>query len=718
MSDRPRFPWESDDSDADAVEPPRFEPADEVEPEPEAEPPVEVELPEDDDLSIESVSFQRGPEPPPPTEEPPREPAPIPAEVTVTSLSRKRARTLGALVDALIPLGGSALPSGRGADVVRQTDAALRGFDEAARTRIARMLRLLEWAPVLSPALRTLSRLNAGKAEAATARALASRIPAVRAAAETCKDLIVSRWASDPAVERALHYDYSCTTADQPNARQDLEILTIDRDHVEDCDVVVVGSGAGGAVAARELAEVGLSVVVLEEGPAHGRAGSAGAPALRRDALYRAHGLARAAGRPGGRLLLGWGVGGTTLVSHGTAMRAPDATLDGWAASGLDGFDAESMRPYYERVERALRVQPMREDLAGPAARTLAKAVRERGITAILPRRAVEGCRGCGACDAGCPSDAIMSAAQTYLPRAQRAGATIIAGARAQRIIVEDGRACGIVARTASGATLTVRAKVVVLAAGAIHTPALLADSALGDLAGRLGRNLSLQPSTFVVGRFNEDQVAWRGVQQSLTVTEWLTSHGLLLHAVGLDPSSAGHAIPGAGQALSGRLEDLARTVAIGVSVADAGSGRVERGRGGHPRVTYDLAEQDARRLLRGVSHATGLLLAAGARSVMTGVAGAEEVSSEAGVAEIEDAALKRGGLAITGSAPAGTAAIGADPATGVCDPSGAVRGVEALFVTDASALPTCAGVPPMTTIMALATRTVDHLARQGGHYF
>ena len=645
-----------------------------------------------------------------------------------TTLQRRRFATLAAAADVLLPRGGPIEASAMDLGLAERLDRALALYDPAARRSLGRALRFLEWSTVFSRALRPFSRLPVPTRQAAFDRLRRSRSTLRRQAAETVASLAANQWAAHPDVEGALGFTYACVTDDPPRDAEPLEVLgfpRVDRDHLEECDVVVVGSGAGGAVVAKELAEVGHSVIVLEEGASLTRIDFTGPPLERMRRMYRANGLTASFGAPGMAMPLGMGVGGSTLVSAGTAMRAPGRVLGRWESDhGIEGIDDASMRPFYERVERIQRVTQVSDALLGQNARVIARGVEKLGHTAALVTRMIEGCRGCGVCSWGCPSDAKLSTHLTYLPRAQRAGASIYAGARAERILITDGRATGVEAVLVDAATrqprarLTVRAKMVVLAAGAIHTPALLARNALGNLTGQLGRNLHVGPVAHVGAFFDQPATGWRGTLQPLVIDDWHESHGLLLHATASVPSVAAGMLPAVGSELKEMLGRLGHFASITVTAADSPSGRVFP-RGAHePLVRYRLGQTDAKRVVRGVIHAAEILLAAGARGVVTGLPGVDAVIGASALRDIDEDGIAPKGLRLVAQHPGGTARIGPDPASAVTDPWGEVHGVAGLFVADASLLPGSPAVPPQLTIMALATRTADHIARHASRWF
>ncbi|QIY76670.2 GMC family oxidoreductase N-terminal domain-containing protein [Streptomyces sp. RLB1-33] len=468
-------------------------------------------------------------------------------------------------------------------------------------------------------------------------------------------------------------------------------------------DVVVVGSGAGGAVAARTFARAGLSVVVLEEGAHHSTASfGRRAPLDRFTELYRDGGATVAVGNPPLLLPVGRAVGGTTVVNSGTCYRTPEHVLGRW--SSAYGFRlAESFGPRLDEIERTLRVATQPLDVLGNNG-LLALAGAERlGWRAGPLRRNAPGCKGSCQCVVGCPTGAKQSVQLSVLPDACAAGARIVTGARVRRILLDhDGpgapRAAGVQARRPDGSELEILGPLVVTAAGALQTPPLLRRSGLGGHP-RLGRNLSVHPATSVAGRFAEPVTAWKGVLQSAGVEE-LHDRGVLIEATASPPGMGSFVLPGLGRELRSELEDADHLATLGAMIADRPSGRVQ----GRDRtlVRYDLDPRDGDRLMTAVRAMGRLLLAAGAEEILTGLPFAPRARSLDELDELLTRTTARN-LHLSAFHPTGTAAAGADPRRAPADPEGRLRGAHGVLVADGSVLPSCPQVNPQLSIMAAA---------------
>ncbi|HEX4735266.1 MAG TPA: GMC family oxidoreductase [Thermoleophilaceae bacterium] len=613
-------------------------------------------------------------------------------------LRRRDRAALAAFAEALVPDGRDrdGLPGAgpAGVDAAAAVSRFLAQVPARQRLLVVAALRALEWLSVPKPfsqldldaRMRRLERLTAN--------------PLGRDVVLLLKALISFGWARDGRVQDVLGIRPGCELA--PGAAQPrAEVPPLRADELvppgedESCDVVVVGSGAGGATAARLLAEAGLDVIVLEEGSLWDASTYTGDPLDALARMYRDGGLTVLEGRPAIPLPIGRCVGGTTVINSGTCPRTPPELLARWRHEHGIGW-APELENEFDAIDRDLAVTELPEAAWGANAAPCRRGADALGAANRPVRRNAGAVVRCGTCPTGCAIDAKQAMHVSELPRAVAAGARIRAGMRVTGILTRGGRASGV--QTDS---TRVHARAVVLAGGAVGTPELLLRHGLN---GSVGRSLHVQPATWVGARFDDEVQGWSGVMQSWHVDEW-RSHGVFLEATFTPLPFGAHWLPGVGREFKDRLANIGRLAVIGVHLIDTSSGRV-RLRGGAARLGYKLTGADAERLGFGIARASELLFAAGAREVYPQIAGISSLApSEEGRVE---SGIKPGQLRLEAFHPMGTAAMGV-----VTDDRGQLRDLPGAYVADGSLLPTALGVNPMITIIAMARRVARGLADQ-----
>jgi choline dehydrogenase-like flavoprotein len=259
-----------------------------------------------------------------------------------------------------------------------------------------------------------------------------------------------------------------------------------------------------------------------------------------------------------------------------------------------------------------------------------------------------------------------------------------------------------------------VRAPVVIVAGGAIQTPALLMRSGLKSASGQLGRNLALHPNAVVTGFFDIDVTGWHGVHQAFQVREFIDD-GLVLTAQNLPPTMLAGILPAWGAELGALMADYNRIVTAGPLVQDTGTGRIRNVPGLGPQVTYRLTDRDAARAVRGVELTAQALFAAGARRVLLPFDGAPAVGSPGELANLLTRPVPKRSIQLYSIHLMGTARMSGDPRRGVVGSFGEFHGVPGLFVSDASLFPGPIGINPMETVIALAMRNARRLITERG---
>jgi choline dehydrogenase-like flavoprotein len=607
--------------------------------------------------------------------------------------------------------GVGALPAAEAEVPVAESFARYAATLERRRLRQIRLaLRVFEWLPF--PWRFSVSSLEAR--ERFLADMERSRLSLHRDLLLLMKVLAGTHYARDGRVRAAVGYTERCELAPGEAAPDPADGGLGELEPPEDgeeCDVAIVGSGAGGAVTAAILAEAGLDVIVVEAGPYMTRHTYPDDPVDALTALYRDGGLTIAEGRPAVPVPVGRAVGGTTVINSGTCLRAPERVLEQWRARhGVEW--ATELEAEFAAAEKQLRVMPVDVEEMGRNGQLLMEGARARGASGGPLSRNAGRCAQCSSCPKGCRLDAKRAMHVTYLPRAVAAGARVRAGVEAQHLILEGGGAAGVRCRVGGDGRrrpYEVRAPTVVCAGGAFGTPELLMRSGVAANGGALGRNLHVHPAAWIGARFDGEVRGWDGVMQSYYVDEWF-DRGLLLEATFTPLAFGAQWLPGVGREHQERILAYDRIASTGVHLSDHSSGRVGLAGDGSLRVTYRLSRDEAATLTYGIARAAELLFAAGATEVYPQVSGSP-VIRPGGVAAFESSPPRPSELRLEAFHPMGTAAMGADPSRSVTTTEGAVRGTEGLYVADASLLPTSLGVNPMMTVIACVSRIASRLA-------
>jgi choline dehydrogenase-like flavoprotein len=516
----------------------------------------------------------------------------------------------------------------------------------------------------------------------------------------------------------AIGFPAPTTPAREPDPRWMSQVATaadLPAAETIEVDVVVVGTGAGGAAAATTLAEGGLGVAMVEEGAYFRRHDFQGPPEERLLQTWRDAGMAVTLGNVPVSVPTGKLVGGSTAINSGTCYRTPAPVLRQWREAGLPSdFEPASFDRWLDRVEAELQVAPGEKPWLGAVADVVARGAEAMRLRHGPLRRNAPGCDGQGQCPVGCPTEAKRSTDVSYVPRALRAGAMLYTGMKLQRVLWRGRRAAGIEAtgRGADGSprTLVVRARAVVLACGTFATPLLLVDA--GVRHRWLGRNLSVHPALGQFAMCDAPMDPWRAIPQSYGVED-LVDPRIRAEGFYVPPALAASVLPAHGAELTRWMDAAPRVVHFGFMCKDRGTGAVWRGPGGRAIVRYDL-EPDVRDLFRAASATLAeLLLRGGAREVMTAVAGPGVVRTVEEARALAGATIKATDFRAMGFHPLGTCRVGGDESTSVLDADHRVRGAENLYVMDGSAVPTSLGVNPQVTIMAMATRAAERLGRR-----
>ena len=501
----------------------------------------------------------------------------------------------------------------------------------------------------------------------------------------------------------------------------------LEQDRTIEADVVIIGTGAGGGVAAEIMTAAGLSVVLIEAG----RLKSSDEFLLDEAEAYRDL-YQEAAGRTSKdgaiAILQGRTVGGTTVVNWTSSFRTPEETLAYWQSQfGVAGMLRKEMDPWFEKMEARLGIEKWLVPNANND--VLKRGCEKLGWSWDLIPRNVRGCWNIGYCGMGCPTNAKQSMLVTTLPAAMEKGATLLHSTQAWQLEQDGKSVSAVTCRTLgkdklpTGVTVSVKAKTVIAAGGGINTPALLLRSQVADPHQRIGKRTFLHTTTFCLGDYETSIDGYYGAPQSTYSDEFVWKHGVdgdMGYKLEVMPMHAGliSAVSATFGARSSedmhRLPHLSSAIALlrdGFHEQSVG-GAVELNDRGEPLLDYPLTEyvlEGARR-----THLTmaEMHFAAGAKRVRAGHGDATFTSTlEQAKAQIEKLAYKAGTVGLGSAHVMGGCALGSDETQCVADSDGRFKYLDNLYIFDGSVFPTSLGVNPQLTIYGMTARNASALA-------
>lgn len=634
--------------------------------------------------------------------------------MTETAALTASDRIAHALIDAMIPAGAQ-VPAADSAALVQQVNDWLDGHP-LLRTSLRSALFWLEGRTLTGGSrFSKLSRAQRQQALQALARTPVSG-QLLRAISTPFK----AAWLFDDSVQKQLGSRTPVALPSQVETfgwqHQVTSAQALDDDLVLDADVVIIGTGAGGAAAAYELACRGLAVVMIEEGQYYNRLHFNGRVQEMIPKLYRSLGVTTALGNAIIPVPIGRNVGGTTTINSGTCMRTPDAVLDAWQERGIKGVSPAEMSPWFDGVEEMLGVTRAEMRYVGEIGNVMQRGASALGFSQMHAlRRNAPGCDGQGLCQFGCPTDAKRSTNVSYVPRALERGAFLFTGLRAEQLLHDQQRISGLLARAtnASGKRVTVRfnTRQVVVAAGSLMTPLFLQQN--GVRSPHLGKHLTLHPCGVVNGVFADREFANSAtIPQGFGIAD-LADEGLMFE---------GGTVPLVGHGLFNNFygdefvrfcEQYQNTGYFGFMIRDTSEGSVQRGpHRDLPLIRYHMNSKDFALFQRGVETLARMYLAAGADEViLPGLRQHQRICNEKQLAAWMHGKRSPKDFLMSAYHPLGTARIAASPDDGVCDSEHQVFGWHGLYVMDGSSVPSSLGANPQVTIMALAARAASRLA-------
>jgi choline dehydrogenase-like flavoprotein len=544
----------------------------------------------------------------------------------------------------------------------------------------------------------------------------------LRAGIRVGQQLSFAGYYNDPRTDDSVGYQrFKARMPDEDKLRKplDLEVEVPEGDAPLHADVCIVGSGAGGAIMAYELAEHGLEVLVLERGryvePRSFDDNEVGMIGK----LY-ADGVMQQTEDFNFTVLQGSCVGGSTTVNNAVCFRPPERVLKRWNDPKTNdaGLDLTGLIDSVKHIEEFLPVTPQSEDVLNPSWRRYQEGAERAGLSpgslkVGVVNANIDGCLGCGYCNIGCAYGHKLSMLDRVLPagqKAKRGRLRIVADCEVERIRTVSGRrqhVDGLVAKLRGGPRVRVTAGRYVLSAGAVGSSHLLLKShAATGLP--VGQRLCFNMGAPLTAEFEDVQQAYAGLQISHYGIP--RDNGFVFETWFNPPVAQALNMPGWFEQHFENMRRYPYLAAVGVLVGTEGYARVKQALTGGPGIDYTPAKRDLTTLARGLRMLGEILFAGGAQRIMVNSWGYEELTNRGQLEWIDQIALEPGYLALGTGHPQGGNAMSRDPRKGVVGPDFRVHGYDNLYIADASVIPSSLTVNPQLTVMGLAHHAAQQL--------
>ncbi|MBZ0252082.1 MAG: GMC family oxidoreductase N-terminal domain-containing protein, partial [Candidatus Methylomirabilis sp.] len=439
--------------------------------------------------------------------------------------------------------------------------------------------------------------------------------------------------------------------------------------------------------------------------------------------LYRDAGTAMIWGNPNIYFAEGRCVGGSTVINGGICWRTPEKALKRWEwEHRIQDVSPERMDRFFTKVEERVNVAPQDKGSVGEDCERLARGAEMLGYGVTPIRRNQKHCAGTNNCAFGCPSGAKQSTLVSYIPRAIKNGARVIANTKVTEVLVEGGKAVGVVGFVRDPATkkvrarVRVRAKIVALACGAIQTPALLLSQGLANSSRQVGRNFTCHPNTKAVAIYDDDVYGWKGTIQGSQIHEFI-DEGIVITTTFVPPAMLSMSLPYHGRKSLELMRHVNRMIVAGCLIEDTNVGRVAWSKATGPVMLYQINDHDTAQMIRAIALLCEMYFATGAKRVILPFLHLEEINSADEIQRLYRHKIRKSDIEMLTVHAMGTCRMGEDPRRSVVDSYGETHDVRNLFITDASVFPTPIGVNPQISIMALSTRTADHILNATERY-
>lgn len=479
-------------------------------------------------------------------------------------------------------------------------------------------------------------------------------------------------------------------------------------------DVCVIGSGAGGAVLAYELGKAGKNVAVVEKGGYYGTRWIENSKEEELLALWK-NGGSQLSRNYGVNIAQGECVGGSTVINYGVCFETPEPVLEYWRKAFGVKHTPEVMKQAFRRVRDMIKVTRIKDqDNPGLAHQKVKEGGDRLGYSGDWMERNSH---------AGKKQSMLVS----YLAQAEGRNIKIYQNCRAEKILKSNRKASGVEAtftEKASGEQKNVRinSPVVILSAGAIASSELLLRNGLANKNLQVGKHLSIHPAAAVIGEFEKEvnldvrlPMAYYCDEFSVIKTG---KPGFMIESLVLPPFQLGLLFSAIGSYHQRLMKRYPYYAMAGVLVHDEPSGSVTLNWSDEAVTDYSLSDYDQRKLLHGLEEAARILIAAGAKRVLTPHLQPVELKRYADIRLIQERGVEQGSLPLGSAHPQGGNRMGENKTYCVVNSYCESFDVPSLFVCDASVFPTSLGVNPQVSVMAIATVVADYIVENSGKYF
>jgi choline dehydrogenase-like flavoprotein len=495
-------------------------------------------------------------------------------------------------------------------------------------------------------------------------------------------------------------------------------------------DIIIVGSGAGGGTVAQELSSLcanGVRIAVLEKGPRLRDDEFTGRELEMASALYEDGGGFLTAEKTM-TLAFGCAYGGSTVVYTGTSLLPPKRVIQHWNVPGLTLAEIEQRA---QKFKLENNVQLVEDRFINENNRLFAEGCRRLGFDAHQFPVNLRGCRGSSLCNLGCPNQAKQGTNRVQLPKAESLGVEVITRCEVLRIEalrIGDKQLTVRVSAKPEGAKgepsawepgdYEIAAKIIVLSAGSINTPALMLRSGLGKTLPRLGHGFTSHPAFIMVAEHSRNITNAVGHPKSFYLDQFAESDHYVLETCMYFPFITAKSLAGFGADHSRFMYAFPRLQMILVLACDDidEHNRITIDAQGRPVVHYRFTPQVVRGLVRGAIASARIFFAAGAERCHMPVSSGSTVVEAEDANRLEEIAQESrfvpGKLPVSAAHLQGGCAMGRTPADSVTDAFGRVHGVPGLYVADASLFPNSLEINPYLTIMALADRVAETIRK------